>query len=214
MTRLDADHVEFHHDEVVDQLVVQHAQFAHRQRDIVEHRERAEQRAFLEQHAPAVTQLAQLGGIAVLQGDAKNAHLALGGPFESDHLAQHRGLAAARTADQRHDFAAPNAQVDIAVHDVVAELRPQALDIDHAVIHQLIPISLNMMANTASTIITTVIEVTTELVVPIPRLSVFGSIRRPKWQATKPISNPKTTPLPMPSPSYAVGTAAGRFDRK
>ena len=41
-------------------------------------------------------------------------------------------------------------------------------------------------------------DATTELVVPCPRLSVLGSMRRPKWQATSAISAPNTAPLPTP----------------
>ena len=58
--------------------------------------------------------------------------------------------------------------------------------------------------------ITAVIDVTTELVVPMPRLSVLGSTRRPKWQATSAISAPNTMPLPIASQRLTVGTAAGR----
>src|SRR3990172_4366044 len=100
------------------------------------------------------------------------------------------------------------------MHDVVAVLRPQSLDLDDALGHQMIPTSLNTIANTASTIMTTVIEVTTELVVPMPRLSVLGSMRNPKWQATSAISRPNTMPLPSPSHRLAIGTASGRLDRK
>jgi hypothetical protein len=41
------------------------------------------------------------------------------------------------------------------------------------------PTSLNNTANSASTRITTVIEVTTDAVVPSPRLSVLGLTRSP-----------------------------------
>jgi nitrate/nitrite transporter NarK len=43
-----------------------------------------------------------------------------------------------------------------------------------------------------------VMAVTTEVVVPRPRLSVFGLMRRPKWHDTSAISMPNTTPLPRP----------------
>ena len=43
------------------------------------------------------------------------------------------------------------------------------------------------IANTASTRITTVIELTTEAVVLADRLSVLGRTRSPKWQATSAI---------------------------
>ena len=53
----------------------------------------------------------------------------------------------------------------------------------------------NAIANTASARITTVIEETTALVVPRPRLSVLGSIRRPKWHDTSAIRAPNTSGL-------------------
>ncbi|CPI93063.1 Uncharacterised protein [Bordetella pertussis] len=42
------------------------------------------------------------------------------------------------------------------------------------------------------------IEVTTDVVVPRPRLSVLGWMHRPKWQATSAIRMPNDTPLNMP----------------
>ena len=70
------------------------------------------------------------------------------------------------------------------------------------------------MANTASTRITTVIEVTTEAVVLADRLSVLGLTRRPKWQATSAISSPKTAPLARPISRFTAGTARGSALRR
>ena len=69
----------------------------------------------------------------------------------------------------------------------------------------------NSTAETASMMITSVIAVTTELVVPWPRLSVLGLIRRPKWHAIRAMNMPNTTPLAKPSQRLEVGTAAGRL---
>src|SRR5690349_17177057 len=65
------------------------------------------------------------------------------------------------------------------------------------VVHQM-PTELKMTAYTASSRITPVIDVTTDVVVPRPRLSVLGWMRRPKWQAISAIRMPKVTPFNMP----------------
>src|SRR5690242_6931636 len=101
------------------------------------------------------------------------------------------------------------------MHGVVAEARPQAAYLDQAapavfLFHQNLPTSENITAKAASTMITIVIAATTELVVPAPRLSELGSIRRPKWQAISATSMPNTTLLPRPSHRLAIGTASGR----
>ena len=70
------------------------------------------------------------------------------------------------------------------------------------------------MANTASTRITTVIELTTEAVVFDDRLSVFGRTRRPKWQATSATRMPKMTPLASAMYRLATGTTLGRVSMK
>ena len=71
------------------------------------------------------------------------------------------------------------------------------------------PILLKSTANSASTRITTVMDVTTDAVVPCPRLSVLGFTRRPKWQATSAINSPNTTDLDVASHKLATCTAPG-----
>ena len=58
-----------------------------------------------------------------------------------------------------------------------AKYRPQLVDPDDRRAHR--PTFLNSTANAASTSSTTVMLVTTEAVVPWPRLSVFGLTRKP-----------------------------------
>src|SRR3990172_4569465 len=98
------------------------------------------------------------------------------------------------------------------MHDLAAELRPQMPDLDDALFHQNTPTSENITANMASTMITMVIAATTELVVPIARLSVLGRMRSPKWHAISAIRMPNTTPLPRPSHRFATRTAAGSLE--
>src|SRR5271154_1864416 len=102
-----------------------------------------------------------------------------------------------------------HAQADVAVDYVAAKLRPQSFDFYNAFRHQPTPTSLNKIANTASTMITTVIEVTTEFVVPMPRLSVLGSMRRPKSHATSAINSPNTMPFPQTQPQICNRNRVG-----
>ena len=67
-----------------------------------------------------------------------------------------------------------------------------------------------MIANSASTMMTTVIAVTTAEVVRADRLSVFGRTLSPKWQAIRAIRRPKKKPLPIPIQTLATGTARGK----
>ncbi|EDS99888.1 hypothetical protein BamIOP4010DRAFT_6596 [Burkholderia ambifaria IOP40-10] len=53
------------------------------------------------------------------------------------------------------------------------------------------------------------IDETTDVVVPSPRLCEFALIRKPKWHATSAISMPNTTPLPTPMYRFAIGTTPG-----
>jgi len=55
---------------------------------------------------------------------AEYPHAATRRLFEAEHLAQQGGLARAGAADQRHNFALPDFQVQILMHDKLAELRP------------------------------------------------------------------------------------------
>src|SRR5471030_552313 len=74
--------------------------------------------------------------------------------------------------------------------------------------HQM-PTDWKRMANTASARITIVMDDTTEVVVPSPRLCEFALIRKPKWHAASAISMPNTTPLPSPIHRLAIGTTEG-----
>ena len=89
-------------------------------------------------------------------------------------------FAAARTTDQRHDLAAIARQVQATMHPIATEARAQPTNTDHGRHQSGMPMLRVMMAKTASSRITKVIEVTTDAVVFADRLSVFGRTRRPK----------------------------------
>ena len=140
----------------------------------------------LEQHADAAGRAlcAQL-----LRRLAQHLDLALGRLLQPQDLAQQHGLARARAADDGQHFAALHGEVQVLVHH---EALSGAVNTVHSLRISTIgspaagkgrddrfhgfqtPTSLNRTANSASTRITTVIEVTTDAVVPSPRLWVLG----------------------------------------
>src|SRR5574344_1299574 len=71
------------------------------------------------------------------------------------------------------------------------------------------PTFLNAMANTASTMMTTVMDDTTDAVVPAPRLWVLGSTRSPQWQPVNAINTPKTIDLVVANHRLPICTASG-----
>jgi len=54
MALLDPDRLELKHDDVADEVLFESVHFAQRERDVLEHAERAVERTLLEQHAPAL----------------------------------------------------------------------------------------------------------------------------------------------------------------
>ncbi len=56
---------------------------------------------------------------------------------------------------------------------------------------------------------TMVMALTTEAVVPWPRLCVLGSTRRPQWQPMRAMNTPNTTDLALASHRLATSTAEG-----
>ena len=105
--------------DLVDQRVVQVGVLAQRQADVLLHRQRAEQAAVLEHHAPAPAQRERLRrASSVGQVDAEHADRARVRALQQDHLAQQRRLARAAAADQREDLArgAPRGRCRCARH--------------------------------------------------------------------------------------------------
>ena len=91
---------------------------AHRQHDVLRHRQRREQRALLEQHADQrrlFRRAERLDRLAVEQ------HLAGVRPVQADErLEQHR-LARSRAAGDADDFAGHDVEADLVVHHLLAE---------------------------------------------------------------------------------------------
>src|SRR5713101_2638538 len=215
MTRRDSNRIQFHHDQVMNGCIIQNSQLTQRQCHVVINAERTEKCAFLKQHAAAVMQLPHGVGIGCLQRLSTHVNRASRRFVQPKHLAQQHSLPAARPAHKGEHFAAVNAQVNIPEYYVRAEAGPQSFYLDNALIvcHH-IPTSENRTAKTASVSITIVIEVTTELVVPTARLSVFRRILSPNWQAMSPTRTPNTAALPITSQRFAIGTTSGRRLKK
>ena len=173
-----ADHLQLDHGGFTNQPGWQGLEFTQRKRDVLKHGECRKKRALLKQHAHLAGRVApaEFG-----DGSAQHRDLAFRRVLQPQHLAQQHGFAGARTADQRQHLAAHDAQVQVLVDHgflvTVFKHGPELFDFDDGFGH--IPIFLKSTANSASTRITTVIDVTTDAVVPCPRLSVFGFTRRP-----------------------------------
>src|SRR6185437_1742613 len=99
---------------------------------VVEHIERAEQRAALEQHAAAPPQSCQVPRAEAGDRLIEQPYLSLGRRFEADHLAQQGGLAAPGCARQAEDLATIDAQIDVAEHHFGCEARDDVLEADDA----------------------------------------------------------------------------------
>src|SRR5690606_13613098 len=100
-------------------------------------------------------------------------------------MAKERGFSTSGAADQCDDLSGSNLQIQVLVNDVIPELRPylygftnDLIRIANRRVHT--PMLLVRMANSASIRMTAVIAATTELVVLVLRLSVFGFTRNPK----------------------------------
>jgi hypothetical protein len=145
---------------------------AHRHLDILAHRQRGEQRAVLEHHAPAPLQLGPFLGVRVEDIGAEDAHRARLRRDEARDGAQKDRFAGAGPADDAEDLAAPHVEVETVVHDVVAKLVADAARLDHDVVgipagHT--PSSAKKMENRASATMTAKIAATTEREVSRPR---------------------------------------------
>jgi hypothetical protein len=116
--------------DLVDQRVVERAELAQRQADVLAHREGAEQAAALEHHAPALAQRQRLPRVE--RGDvvAEQQHAARARPLQADDLAQQHRLARSAAAGQPEDLAAAHAQVQPVVHGVAAEAGADLLQLD------------------------------------------------------------------------------------
>src|SRR5205807_1211463 len=111
---------------------------------------RAEQRVLLERGAGAVEQRVARVGREIVERLAEQEHLPGERRQEPRHRTQERRLAAARSAEQRDDLAALDAQLDAlddGVLGIVADREPAALEQrGHGCL-----VIVEIVANTAST---------------------------------------------------------------
>ena len=194
---------------------------ADRHDDVVSHRERGEQCAVLELHADVAEQL--LFGPAMHAAGVLAEDLDLAGAqrIEAEDGAQQYRLAGARAANQPDHLAAEDVEVEVVVHDMVAELGADAAQLEHdfpavamvdelAAFHRLAFLrrlarldrhtlaSRKMMENTASSTITQKIDSTTERVVSWPTLSALPLTCSPSKQPIAAMMKPNTGDLIMP----------------
>jgi hypothetical protein len=125
--------VELHHDEVAQDRLGQLRVLAHREGDVLEHREVAEEAALLEHHAHLAPQLVE--AMAVERGHlaAAYAHGSLRRVQRSAHHLQQRGLARAAGAEDRRDAAARDVEVHAAQHRPAPVEEAQVADLGDVV---------------------------------------------------------------------------------
>src|ERR1035437_3498264 len=125
-------------------------------------------------------------------------------------MPQQSGFTTTRATDQGHDFATGQVEVEILMHHYIAvhcanftyfadkcwcwlRCLNFSWQFCRAAAHT--PISRVKIANNASSKITLVTAVTTELVVLRLKLSVLGLMRKPKWHAIRVTTKPNSKPL-------------------
>src|SRR5260221_9318820 len=111
-----ADRVQLHHHQVVQQLVGQRGMLAQRERHVLVHRHVGEQRTELEQHAHLAAHGVQRLDVEILGGVPEHARLSVGGAQRTHDHAQQGRLAATRLSHDADDGAALDGEVDVAQH--------------------------------------------------------------------------------------------------
>src|SRR5262249_34890884 len=147
--------------------------FAHRKLDVLPHGERGEQRALLEQDAPAPLHRAPRIGARRIEVDAE--HLDAPGDLrhEANDGARQHGLAGAGGTDETQDLAAADVEIEPVEHARRAELHRDVAHADDGIggwslSHGYIPIAAKKIANTPSITMTKKMPFTTEAVVCWP----------------------------------------------
>ena len=115
-----------HHHLVAGDLVPQlglelGVELLERDLDVLGHGQRREQRAALEQHAPAAAHRRFLVGLGADGVLAEHSDLALVGDLQPDDRAHQHRLAGARAADHAEDLAAPDLERQVLVDHLLAE---------------------------------------------------------------------------------------------
>ena len=155
--------------DLVEQLLVDAGiEFLDRHLDVLGDGQRREQRAALEQHAPAAADMLGLLLVAADHRLAEHRDLALVGRLQADDRAHQHRLAGARAADHAEDLAAPDVEVEPVMDDLLAEAVPEAADLDDrrfVVRRHSQPISVKKTAKKASSTMTRKMPWTTAVVV-------------------------------------------------
>ena len=197
-----------HHAELGDRDLVQQALgdveiFAHRELDVLPHRQRGKQRALLEQDAPAALDAAPRPRVGGIEIDAENLDAAAGLGHEPDDGARQHRLAGAGRTDEAEDFAALDVEIEAIQHLGGAELHRDIANPDDGVgyfrRHRHIPIEAKKIANTPSMTMTKKMPFTTDEVVCWPSDSALPCTASPSTQATMPITAAITGALMMPT---------------
>src|SRR6266853_1894590 len=205
-----------HHAELGDRDFVEQALrdveiFAHRELDILPHRQRGKQGALLEQDAPAPLDPASRGGIGGVEIDPEHLDTAADLGNEADDGAGQHRLAGSGRTDEAQDLAALHVEIEPVQNLGGAEPYRDVAHPDDGVgnfrRHRHIPIEAKKIANTPSITMTKKIPCTTEEVVCCPSDSALPSTARPSTQATIPITAAITGALTMPTMKARIGSA-------
>src|SRR5258706_4372479 len=192
-------------------LVVGHlGVLADRQHDVLRHRERGEERSLLEEHADErglFGALDRFDRLAIQQYLARVRAVQPG-----QRLQQHR-LARSRSAGDTEDLAPHDVEIDLVVHDLLAEAVHDAARGDDGLggavgrgRHR--PSLSKRIENRASSTITRKIDFTTERVVSRPTLSAEPRTRIPCMQPITAMMKANTGALTRPTKRSLVSTAA------
>ena len=213
---VEPDHFQLGERDLLDQARRQVEIFADRELHVLQHRERGEQRALLEQHAPAPldrTPLVVVDG-AEIGAEHFDAAVALGQqPDDGAH--QHR-LAGARAADEAEDLAFEHVERRVIEHGRFAEADDEIAHADHGGVagHAHIPIAAKNMAKKPSSTMTRKIDLTTDEVVFSPSEAALPSTSKPSTQATSPITSAMNGALIMPTAKVGSQIASRNRARK
>src|SRR6478735_7847192 len=215
---LQTHHAELGHHDLVEQPLRDLEIFAHRKLNVLAHCERGEQRALLEQDAPAALDAAALRRVRRVEIDAE--HLDPSGDLRHQADDSPRQYRFARTgrADKSQDLAALDVEIEPVEHPGLAKLDRNVADADdgvgNLVRHGHIPIDAKKMANTPSITITKKIPFTTEDVVCCPSDSALPWTASPSTQATMPITAAITGALMMPTMKWSIEMASRSRSKK
>src|SRR3984957_9582315 len=210
------DHFQFGERNLLDQARRQVEIFADRKLNVLQRRERREQRALLEQHAPAPLDRAQLFIVDGGEVGAEHFDAAVAlGQQPDDGAHQHR-LAGARAADEAEDLAFEHVERRAVEHGRVAEADGEIAHADHGGVagHAHIPIAAKNMAKKPSSTMTRKIDLTTDEVVFRPSEAALPSTSKPSTQATSPITSAMNGALIMPTANVGSQIASRNRARK